>query len=110
MANVARVQERIEKGVVGCGTIPSRRDDPLPAPAETLPAGGGSNPPAAPRDWWSQYAAKWSTCNVCGARAACVPDDSGERYACRQCADFMQRAGSALRQSRQGAAVVDIRT
>ena len=91
VAFVAPVQRRTEDAVVGCGTTPppalSGVDDYEP--------------------WWSQARGKWSTCNVCGARAACVPDDSGERYACRQCADWIQQAGAALRQSGRAAAIAD---
>ena len=78
-------------------TTTERGDREAPAAVEPLPD-----------PWWSTYAAKWSTCNVCGARAACVPDDSGERYACRQCADWLQRAGAALRSAGRTSAVVNV--
>ena len=77
--------------------------EPAPDAPATATAGAAG---AAP--WWSQYAATWTTCTICSARAACVPDDSGERYACRQCADRMQRAGAAQRRAGRGVSIVNV--
>ena len=89
------------------GPQPAAAAPSEPAPdAPSEPATAGAAP--LPAAWWSQYAATWTTCTICSARAACVPDDSGERYACRQCANRMQRAGAALRSAGRTSAVVNV--
>ena len=68
----------------------------------------GDEPPPS---WWDTDIAKpWKRCNVCGDSAACVPDDSGTRYVCKQCSRLIVTAGHALRQHGRGAGVVNLRT
>ena len=107
---------------------------PLDSPAETPPTGpeleaprdrmsveqigdlAGPAPVTAtgdepPPSWWDTDIAKpWKRCNSCGDSAACVPDDSGTRFVCRQCSAWIVAAGHTLRQHGRAAAVVNLRT
>ena len=80
----------------------------LAGPAPVTATGDDEPPPS----WWDTDIAKpWKRCNLCGCSAACVPDDSGTRYVCKQCSRWIVTAGHAHRAApARDAAVVNLRT